>query len=183
MKKQVLFLLFLIPTILWGQEKIYNTKELKMGLYKTYEEFINNSPSITTAFIVRQKNNMGEHYTFDTKDGSKVGKVFGFCDGTIIYVHGLRLEGFHKLDYVGRYSFFLFEQARYSLATAMLPDHIVIIDDGGTYRDGTVAYVEKFLVSKNPELGKEFESLQDRKDKKSKRQEYLIKLNEKLKGN
>ncbi len=183
MKKQLLFIVLLLPTILWGQEKIYNTKEFKEGLYKTYEEFINNSPSITTAFTVRQKNNMGEHYTFDMIDGSKVGKVFGFCDGITIYVHGLRLEGFHKLDYVGPYSFFVFEQPRYSMTTAMLPDHLVIIDDDGTYKDGTVSYVEKFLNAKSPELGKEFAALQERKDKKNKRQEYLIKLNEKLKGN
>ena len=126
---------------------------------------------------------MGEHYTFDITDGSKVGKVFGFCDGTTIYVHGLRLEGFHKLDYVGPHSFFVFDQARYSLSTAMLPDHLVIIDDDGTYQDGTVSFVEKFLTSKNPEIGKEFEALQEKKDKKSKRQEYLLKLNEKIKGN
>ncbi|MBS1506469.1 MAG: hypothetical protein JSS79_07485 [Bacteroidetes bacterium] len=112
-----------------------------------------------------------------------MGKVFGFCDGVKIYVHGLRLEGFHKLDYVGPYSFFVFEQARYSVATAMLPDHLVIIDSDGTYRDGTVGFVEKFLLEKNPELGKEFESLADRKEKKDKRQAFIMRLNEKLKGN
>lgn len=176
-------MLLFVPLLGRGQEKIYQTLQLKTGLYKTYDEFINNAPSVTTSFTVRQKSNMGEQYTFDTKDGSKVGKVFGFCDGTTVYVHGLRLEGFHRLDHVGRYSFFLFAQARYSLATAMLPDHLVIIDDGGTYRDGTVAYMERFLTSKDEVLGKEFASLGDRTTKKSKRQEYLIKLNEKLKGN
>lgn len=183
MKKQGLILLLFIPSMIWAQEKIYNTKELKAGFYKTYEEFINNAPSVTTPFTVREKSNMGEQYTFDTKDGSKVGKVFGFCDGIKIYVHGLRLEGFHKLDYVGPYSFFVFEQARYSVATAMLPDHLVIIDSDGTYRDGTVGFVEKFLLEKNPELGKEFESIADRKEKKNKRQAFIMRLNEKLKGN
>ncbi|MBS1506470.1 MAG: hypothetical protein JSS79_07490 [Bacteroidetes bacterium] len=64
MKKQGLILLLFIPSMIWAQEKIYNTKELKAGFYKTYEEFINNAPSVTTPFTVREKSNMGEQYTF-----------------------------------------------------------------------------------------------------------------------
>jgi len=76
MKNQVLFFLFLIPTILWGQEKIYNAKELKKGLYKTYGEFINNSPSITNEFTVKEKSTTrgGSPWDFEIKDGTKVGK-------------------------------------------------------------------------------------------------------------
>jgi uncharacterized FlgJ-related protein len=158
--------------------KIYKTTSYKKGFYKTFDEFINNAPSTTTEFTVRQKNNMGENYTFDMKDGSKVGKVYGFCDGTTVYVHGLRLEGFHKLEYIGPISFFTFGQARYSLATAMLPDHLVIIDETGVYRDGTVNFVTKFLKKMKPELGSEFESLPDKKEK---RKDFIIRLNELIK--
>jgi hypothetical protein len=181
MKKRVLFLLLLIPTVLLGQEKIYNVKEPKKGLYKTYDEFINNTPSITNEFIVKEKSTArgGSPWDFEIKDGTKVGKVYGFCDGTSIYFKGLRMGGYCKAEYIGPYSFFNYETHGVGLAAMATPGHLVIIDDSGEYQDGTVNYVSKFLRSKAPELADEFDKLEKKKEK---RQEYLIKLNEKLKA-
>ena len=181
MKNQVLFFLFLIPTILWGQEKIYNAKELKKGLYKTYGEFINNSPSITNEFTVKEKSTTrgGSPWDFEIKDGTKVGKIYGFCDGTNVYFKGLRMGGYCKAEYIGPYSFFNYETHGVGLTAMAVPGHLVIIGDDGEYQDGTVNYVSRFIKSKAPEIADEFDKLEKKKEK---RQEYLIKLNEKIKA-
>ena len=180
MKKQILTLVILLPLIAFGQDKIYNSTEFKRGIYKTYDEFINNAPSITNEFTVKNKSTVrgGSPFDFEIKDGTKVGKVFGFCDGKDVYMKGLRMGGFCKVDYVGRYSFFNYETHGVGLAAMAVPGHLVIVDDSGEYQDGTANYVSKFIRSKNPSLADEFDKLDDRK---SKREEYLIKLNESLK--
>jgi hypothetical protein len=152
MKKQILILLFLIPIILFGQEKIYHAKELKRGLYKTYSEFINNSPSITTEFIVKQRNtlNGGSPWDFETKDGTKVGSIYGFCDGSTVYLKGVRMSGYCKVEYIGTYSFFNYVTHGVGLISMAIPDHLVIVDDTGEYQDGTVNFVSRFIRSKDP---------------------------------
>ncbi|MBI3218676.1 MAG: hypothetical protein HYZ44_04130 [Bacteroidetes bacterium] len=181
MKKLIFLMAIVLPLYVTGQEKIYQAKELKRGIYKTYEEFINNSPSITNEFSVKEKNTVrgGSPFDFEISDGTKVGKVFGFCDGKYVYMKGLRMGGFCKVDYVGRYSFFNYGTHGVGVAAMAVPGHLVIVDDGGKYRDGTVNFVSKFIRSSNPTLADEFDKLTD---KKAKREEYLIKLNESLKN-
>ena len=108
MKNLILIIFIAIPILLFGQDKIYNATELKKGLYKTYDEFINNTPSITNEFSVKNRSTVtgGSPFDFEIKDGTKVGNVFGFCDGKDVYFKGLRNGGYCKADYVGRYSFF-----------------------------------------------------------------------------
>lgn len=180
MKKLFFLWVALLPIGLMAQTKIYETKEWKKGIYKTYQEFINNAPSITAEFIVEEKSTIrgGSPFDFNMKDGSKVGKVFGFCDGKNVYLKGLRMGGYCKVDYVGRYSFFNYETHGVGLSAMAVPGHLVIVDDEGKYRDGTVNFVAKFIRKMNPALADEFDKLTDMK---SKREEYLIKLNEWLK--
>lgn len=180
--KIILAIILLIPMTAICQVKIYQSTTLTIGIYKTYDEFINNSPSITEDFAVVEKNTLrgGSPFDFKIKSGIKVGKVFGFCDGQNVYVKGLRMGGYCKLDYIGCYSFFVYETNGVGLISAAVPDHLVVITDGGIYRDGTVNFVSKFLRKKKPDLADEFDK---QEDKKSKRQEYLIKLNEHLKRN
>ena len=182
--KQILFTtLYCISLSCYCQtssNKIYQGQEYKKGLYKTYEEFIINNPSFTPDFIIKEKNNnrSGEDtYGYKVNDKTEIGKVWGFCDGKTIYVHGLRLEGYHKLEYVGFYSFFSFIQPGYSLATAALPDHLVIINQEGKYEDGTAGFLEKLLAKHDMNLLDEFKKDPTRK-KIQTRIKYLIKLNE-----
>ena len=72
--------------------KIYNCKQFKKGFYKSYNEFIANSPSITYDFtITHLSKNLND--TLDTRvdytliDSSKrTGRIWGFCDGTDVYI-------------------------------------------------------------------------------------------------
>jgi hypothetical protein len=180
MKKRFLTLVILLPLITFGQDKIYNATELKKGIYKSYNEFINNFPSVTQEFTVKNKSTVrgGSPFDFESKDGSKVDDAYGFCDGTNVYLKGLRMGGYCKVEYIGRYPFFNYVTHGVGLTAMAVPGHLVIVDENGKYQDGTVNYVSKFIRSKNPALADEFDKLEDRK---SKRAEYLIKLNEFLK--
>ena len=187
MKKYFLlfFILSIIPSYGQGQEnKIYTATKYNVGFYKTYEEFLSNAPSVKIPMVVKKVNEVSECYRYETENKKKVkGYIFGFCDGVNIYVHGVATEGFHKIDYVGRYSLFTFKQPKNTIVTNILSDHLVIIDDKhGEYQKAKVNFVQRFLAKKNPDLSKEYESL-DEKDKETKMHEYLIKLNEYFKAN
>ena len=93
--------------------KIYNCKQFKKGFYKSYNEFITNSPSITYDFTLKH---LSKHPndTLDTRvdytliDSSKrTHHVWGFCDGTDVYVK--YDANFWKL-HAGRYPFFSFKE-------------------------------------------------------------------------
>jgi len=154
-----------------------------MGLYKNYNEFITNSPSLRKDLAVRKKKNLHLHgaegYTFDIMDGKKVGKVFGFSDGNDIYVQGLRTEGYHKLEFIGPFSYYTFTQSVYSAATAIIPDHLVVIDSTGKYRDGTANYIRSLLNGKDKNLFNAFIKEPNNKDMLV-RIKYLKVLNENL---
>lgn len=108
--------------------KIYNCKQFKKGFYKSYNEFIINSPSITYDFTIKH---LSKHPndTLDTRvdytllDSSKhTGHVWGFCDGTDVYIKyntSTIASTFLKL-HVGRYPFFSFED-RSSSTVVLLP--------------------------------------------------------------
>jgi hypothetical protein len=186
MKRIILILIGLVPLLSSAQEKIYQVSEWKRGIYKTYEEFINNAPSISNEFTVTETGSFGsmngkDPYDFKVNDGSKVGKIYGFCDGKAVYVKGsARLTGgYVKVDYVGRYSFFNYVFRGVGFAAMVAPDQLTVIVEGGRRKDATVGFVSKLIRSKNSTLADEFDKL---KDKRSRRIEYLIKLNEVLKS-
>lgn len=174
--KKILIFIVTLPSISFCQDKAIESIERTRGIYKTYQEFISNSPSITNEFTVQDRSTSrgGSPYDFDVANGAKVGKVYGFCDGQNVYVKGLRMGGFCKINYMGKYPFFKYVTHGVGLTKMAVPDHLVIIDDGGVYRDGTVNFVSKFLRNKMPALANEFDKLSD---KKLRREEYLIKLN------
>ena len=112
--------------------KIYNCKQFKKGFYKSYNEFITNSPSVTYDFTITPLSH-NPNDTLDTRvdytliDSTKhTGRVWGFCDGTDVYVKynkatGLQIpdNSFLKL-HVGLCSFFSF-QDRNSAPVVLLP--------------------------------------------------------------
>ena len=189
------YLFILITSVLslsfYGQtqsdtaEKIYNANELKKGFYKNYREFITNSPSITNDFIVKERNllalsitnNVSPYGYYVTKGEVDEMDVYGFCDGKNVYISQRGGLGYNKLEYLGPYCFYSYTYHRGLSAT--LPDKIVVIDENKKFKVATVKYVGKLLQSKNPVFASEYEK---ESDKKGKRKEYLIKLNEYLKS-
>ena len=109
--------------------KIYNARQLKKGFYKTYEEYISNSPSITEPFTVvpLAKNNtdtatIGAIYKL--ADSTKnIKHIWGFCDGTDVYVKfasSLFSKRYWRLEYIGIYPYFTFKYKYRNFAPAAI---------------------------------------------------------------
>jgi hypothetical protein len=67
---------------------------LKRGVYKTFEEFKNNAPTFAHSFYVSEKERKRKKWkgTFSytprfTETDQKIKKVWGFCDGTTVYIY------------------------------------------------------------------------------------------------
>lgn len=99
----LLIIIFLtVKTNASSAQAILSGEKLKKGIYKNYDEFINNSPSIDYELAVRKrnenavKNNGGGYYEIigvNIKEGQKrllssalIKNNFGYCDGNNIYV-------------------------------------------------------------------------------------------------
>ncbi len=94
--KKYIFFLFLSWQV-FAQYPILNDSIKKAGIYKTFDEFKNNNPSIPLKHKIIAKNNIfftnwGKEtittYSVDMpKDESRdLGNVYGFCDGFNFYV-------------------------------------------------------------------------------------------------
>ncbi|WP_194765741.1 hypothetical protein [Tamlana sp. I1] len=90
------FMLFGLNLI--GQTKIFSTTEYKTGIYKTYQEFLNNSPSIPFDYEFKEKNMKYGLFGFGgsvpvnyvkvkNKKGKEIGHVFGFSDGKKVFIN------------------------------------------------------------------------------------------------
>jgi len=95
--------------------RIYNCSVLKTGFYSNYQEFISNSPSISTHFEITylriSKNDstiIGASYKLS--DGTKLpAHIWGFCDGKDVFINfspSLIAKHFWRLESLGPYPFF-----------------------------------------------------------------------------
>lgn len=69
----------------------------KRGIYRTYEEFLANSPGIIDSFYVQTKDNVSYNPKRSVND-FKVRKVWGFSDGKKVYIG--QQNYFFPLEYV-----------------------------------------------------------------------------------
>ncbi len=126
MKKIVFITVLLLPVALLQAQtdsavakpvKIYKSKVLNKGFYKSKEEFFNNAPSIIRDFSVKEQTTsekkiargmMAVSYKLEEGEPLINEKVWGFCDGNDVYVYFADIRGdFRKLDCIGPYPFFL----------------------------------------------------------------------------
>jgi len=123
MKRIILFslLVFIFLTVT-GQNLIINDSVYKDGIYRTFEEFKHNKPSIEFNYNVIVKSrgyglsNLADQVPFykimiNKKEGKSIGKVFGFCDGKSVYINdnSPRLSPeteFSKIEYFGKYCYY-----------------------------------------------------------------------------
>ena len=165
--------------------KIYNAAYLKKGFYRNYEEFINNSPSDTTAFIVNpfvkskaDSTVFGGDYTL-IDSTKRVHHVWGFCNGTDVYINYSEspfTKHFWKLLGLGPNAFFEIKQKEIfliggplmKLATAAISAAIPAqfefrrINTNGKFRPLDVLEMRDLLEG-YPTLLKEFRAKTDSK--------------------
>lgn len=114
---------------------------LKQGLYKTYDEFRNNSPSIPLDFeIVSADTGVCYRLKIEKEKADQIGVIWGFCDGKNAYINWdfnmsrkriFRPESeFCKITYLGRYCYFRMYQPGAGLIFRALLAMVIEINTG-----------------------------------------------------
>lgn len=122
------FGLFSILLTVNSQNLIINDTIFREGIYRTFEEFKYNKPSIEFNYNLITKsrryglsNEEGEvpfyNIMINKKEGKSIGKIFGFCDGKTVYINenSSRLgpdTEFSKIEYFGNYCYFKYVKNR-----------------------------------------------------------------------
>lgn len=187
----IVFIFFYLPTS--AQEQIdslqsvdtyiINATTLTKGIYKTFEEFKYNKPSIV------------DNYSFDKNDlwltDKQTGKkkkikrreIWGFCDGSKIYV---RWRKYDELLEKGRYCYFKERGTRIASGTTAFPpmilpiplpykDELIINFNTGKAYLLTKKLLKKILMADDKELLNEYMA---QSQKRKKYFDYIVKYND-----
>ena len=202
--KQLLYLvLTLISPSLFAQQKppILNAVDLQIGIYRTFEEFLNNTPSIRIPFEVKTESSqkMIERGTADYQlvlvdsiiRRKEIRNFWGVCDGETIYINETNYGGwvnFKKLHGIGRYCYFrgsLVDGANGVYAAGVAGGAIggalaaaaIAIDGDYPYilniNNGKVFLLDKALLKTILEKDPELDSIYDEEEKKSNKNTLL----------
>lgn len=179
MKILLKIIILLLSFIVSGQNEIP-----KAGIYKNFQEFKENNPSIAFTGRIKSQDlkygNLGNRKVFTeyllkiTKgESKKIGNVFGFSDGTNFYIgaesHNIYDFSFFKLEFVGK-KFLYFESLK-SGKYGLVRDKNILIMKSGEIRYLTNSRMKKLLKDK-PKLYEEFKAQKNRYDYIK---EYIIK--------
>ena len=114
-------LIVFVTVSLTAQEKppILATPKLEKGIYRNFQEFVNNAPSIRAPFLMISHSGKGkiekgmEDYKLMLQDSATkrrdLKKFWGACDGETIYINEASYEGpvnFKRVHGMGRYCYF-----------------------------------------------------------------------------
>jgi hypothetical protein len=185
MKKVTIFIsICLLTQMIYSQNLIIeDTNTLKKGIYKTFEEFKNNSPSIPLEFEILSgkilygglniHNDTLYNLKVDKDKAQEIGLIWGFCDGKYAYINmqptmkrskttGNNIKvfkpysQFDKILFLGRYCYFNTGQIG---SNSVYPQHWVCAIDFNT---GKEIYLDnsslKELISKDKQLLEEFKN-------------------------
>ena len=195
MRKTVLIAIFFcIAVIARSQNLIVSDSTYKAGIYKNFEEFKNNNPSIKFDYTVKTKEKgygfLGAGGTvslyrieIDKKVGQSIGDVYGFSDGKNIYVntHNPILHPkteFFKIDLLGKYCYYQ-DYAYQSTGAQTITLMIERVIDINTGEEIILNKKEvRKILANDAALLTAFE-MEDGKNKKLK--DYIKKFNEKNK--
>ena len=161
-------IILIFTFILNGQNEIP-----KPGIYKSFNEFKANNPSIEfTGTIKSQEFNLGNKTKFTeyllkiTKEESKrIGNVFGFSDGINFYI-GAKSQNiydfsFYKLEFIGK-KILYFESLK-SGKYGLVKDKNILIMDSGEIKYLTNSRMKKLLKDK-PALYEKFKAQNNKYD-------------------
>lgn len=178
-----------------SQELIVSQADFKKGIYKSFEEFKYNNPSIELKNEITAKSRkLGIldkdpiiFYRIDIskKEGKMIGEVYGFSDGKYVYINesmpklGPKTE-FSKIEYIGEYCYFkdIYCTSTYNgmttITTCDLDEKLIEMETGKVIRLSKRSLRE--LLANDTELLDKFnnESLKNKKLK-----EYVIRYIEK----
>jgi hypothetical protein len=186
MRKGIVILLVLVFSKSFAQYPIIKDSIRNPGIYRTFEEFRNNAPSIKLEYKIDVRSDQyGGVLGFKSSSpvyglninenvSNRVGPVFGFCDGKQIYVafddqDYMHFMNFYKLDYIGRYCYFDF------VSTSTMPMGGGLISSNSTVTTRVIDMATgksslpskkliRSIISDKPELLKRYEADQAKRD-------------------
>jgi len=96
-KMAILFCSCILMQMAYSQNLVIdNNITLKRGIYKTYEEFKNNSPSVPLEYEIKAVrlimqsqlyNDIVYQMEIDKDKAKEIGDIWGFCDGKSVYIN------------------------------------------------------------------------------------------------
>lgn len=194
MKNLFFILIILFSCKSFAQNPILSDSIKKAGIYRTFQEFKNNNPSLILDFkIDKQDRTLGMYdknsktypaygIDIDERVSENVGVIYGFCDGKDIYLTRnmpifMHYIDFFKVEILDRYCIFDYTSVNLSggsgngLFNKVLNNYTRILNlDSGQSHDLTKKWVRK-IIQDNMTLSKEFEA---DKDKMISLKEYII---------
>ena len=91
MKNWFFICLFCFPILAISQDSVTNnilsTKKFRKGIYYSFKEFRDNSPSTTNEFRVEADSSKFDRYKLLSATNKKIKNVYGFCDGSYLYLN------------------------------------------------------------------------------------------------
>ncbi|MFD0932767.1 hypothetical protein ACFQ0R_09200 [Psychroflexus salinarum] len=168
---RIIIILFSLSVVSQNVEKI-------PGIYKTYNEFKNNSPSIKLEGTIKSQDiKLGGFYSEQRifteyllkikKEKSKmIGKIFGFSDGEEFYigndVQTIYDMAFFKVEIIGE-KLYYFESLESFGDGSITRNHNIILKSTGEIQKMTKRKMKNLLKSK-PELYQKFKKTRNKED-------------------
>jgi len=193
MKRFFLFsILFIIAWTTQSQCLIVNESKYKAGIYKSFEEFKYNNPSIEYNYdiissvrrsgMLSSSSSTSTYRIAITKEiGKSIGRVFGFCDGENVYINfanpnlGPKTD-FFKIECFGRYCYFKevnnYSSGPYNTSSIAIVENVIDINSGKVIAINKKSLQK--LIANDDELLNEFKN---DSHKNEKLKEYIIKFN------
>jgi hypothetical protein len=166
-----------------GDSYIVNAVVYNKGVYRTFDEFKNNKPSITDYYIIEQ-GKIWKTYDSGPKKKIKKSKIWGYCSGDKIFVRTVK---YNQIRELGRYCYFRdhgkSEIYGTSTKTPVLftpyKERMIIDFNTGKINRLTTKLMKQILETDDHELLAEYMA---ESSKEQKLYEYLMKYNQRNKA-
>jgi len=187
----LVLILFLASTSVYAQGTIDGTASrdpyivnavvYNKGVYKTFDEFKHNKPSITDYFVI-EKGKIWRTYDSGPRKKIKKSKIWGYCSGDKIFV---RRANYNQILELGRYCYFR-DQGKSEMYGSKTPllftpykERMIIDFNTGKIKKLTTKLMKQIFETDDPELLTEFMA---EPSKGQKLYEYLMKYNKRNKA-
>lgn len=177
----------------FAQYPIAKDKTYKPGIYLSYEEFINNAPSMNLSYEIKERKvgygffgiggNLPVNYLkIKKKEARDIGAIFGFSDGVQVYINPWKEKlssntRFYRVEFIRDFCYmeYLFTTKVNNSSSNEKRTMVINLETNKAF--GLDKSAMKELLGNYPELLKAFE---DESKKNSKLKEYLVRYLDKV---
>jgi hypothetical protein len=200
MKQMLCFWSFLLVALSAAGQRtvlITDARQLKKGLYKSFEEFQTNSPSEEGDLVIKNRSSAAQIYLLANRNElvlrdaagqeHKVKNYWGFCDGKNIYI---RDNGLNKIEETGYYCLYALhgiqpsrgylnqaDMTVNSISTPVVLKKVVNVVTGQVL-DLSAYNLKKYILPQDSALLDEFRA---DKEKKDQLEYYIYRFNQRNK--